>query len=84
MKVVGYVRVSTRKQTEGESLQAQEEEIREWAAANGHSVVGVYGDEGKAGALEAVDRPGLLETRTAWRSETSAAWLAPCTYRRQS
>jgi DNA invertase Pin-like site-specific DNA recombinase len=62
MKVVGYVRVSTRKQTEGESLQAQEEEIREWAAANGHSVVGVYGDEGKAGALEAVDRPGLLET----------------------
>ena len=59
-RVVGYVRVSTRKQTEGESLKAQEEEIREWAAANGHSVVGVFGDEGKAGALEALDRPGLL------------------------
>jgi site-specific DNA recombinase len=60
-RVVGYVRVSTRKQTEGESLDRQEQEIREWAAANGHSVVGVYGDGGKAGALEVPDRPGLLE-----------------------
>jgi DNA invertase Pin-like site-specific DNA recombinase len=59
-RVVGYVRVSTRKQVEGESLKEQEEEIRSWAAANGHEVVDVFGDEGKAGALEALDRPGLL------------------------
>lgn len=62
MKVIGYVRVSTRQQAEGESLEAQEEAIREWAAAAGHEVVAVFADEGESGTLEAIDRPGLLDT----------------------
>jgi DNA invertase Pin-like site-specific DNA recombinase len=60
-RVVGYVRVSTRRQAEGESIEAQREEIHDWAGENGHEVVAVPADEGKRGALDALDRPGLLE-----------------------
>ena len=46
MKLAAYIRVSTDKQGEfGHSLADQETEIRRWAAANGHEIVGeVYQD----------------------------------------
>jgi DNA invertase Pin-like site-specific DNA recombinase len=62
MKVIGYVRVSTRQQAEGESLEAQEEAIRKWADEAGHQVVAVFADGGESGTLEAIDRPGLLDS----------------------
>lgn len=60
MRVVGYVRVSTKRQVKGESLDAQDEAIRAWATDAGHEVVTVKRDAGERGALDAVDRPGLL------------------------
>jgi site-specific DNA recombinase len=56
---VGYVRVSTAYQVEdGVSLDAQEERLRSWAAANGYDLVAVYRDEGVSGK-RADNRPGL-------------------------
>jgi DNA invertase Pin-like site-specific DNA recombinase len=61
VKAVGYVRVSTKQQAKGESLAAQVEAIEGWAEAEGHELVGVCRDAGRRGALDAADRPGLLE-----------------------
>ncbi|MDO3397972.1 recombinase family protein [Nocardioides sp. SOB44] len=60
MKLVAYVRVSTREQVEhGQGLGIQEKAIRRWARANGHKIVAVHRDEGVSGAKPATDRPGL-------------------------
>lgn len=60
MKVVGYVRVSTKQQTLGDSLEAQEKAIREWAEGAGHEVVAILKDGGESGKLAEDQRPGLL------------------------
>lgn len=60
MRVVGYVRVSTRQQTLGDSMEAQEEAIRAWAEAAGHVVVAILEDGGESGKLAEDQRPGLL------------------------
>lgn len=59
MNVGILVRVSTETQVrEGESLEDQEHDGRQWAAAHGHVVVAVFADPGLSGKL--ADRPGLL------------------------
>jgi DNA invertase Pin-like site-specific DNA recombinase len=60
LRVVGYVRVSTKRQTLGDSLDAQEEAIREWAAERGSEVVAVYREPGRSGTLAEDERPALL------------------------
>jgi DNA invertase Pin-like site-specific DNA recombinase len=60
VRVVGYVRVSTTQQALGESLEAQEQAIREWAEAAGHVIVKILEDGGRSGKLAEADRPGLL------------------------
>lgn len=60
MRIVGYVRVSTKQQTLGESLEAQQQAIREWAEAAGNRVVAVEKDGGMSGKLAEAERPGLL------------------------
>jgi DNA invertase Pin-like site-specific DNA recombinase len=60
VRVVGYVRVSTKQQTLGDSLEAQEKAIREWAEAAGHVVVAIFKDGGESGKLAEDQRPGLL------------------------
>lgn len=56
---VGYVRVSTEVQArEGQSLEAQEERLKQWAAVNGYAMLTVYRDEGLSGK-RADNRPGL-------------------------
>jgi len=60
MPVIGYARVSTANQALGDSVDAQGQAIREWAASRGGCVVDVEADLGRSGALDAVDRPGLL------------------------
>lgn len=47
-KVVGYVRVSLKKQVEGYSLEAQEEKIREYATFNQYDLVDIYSDRGES------------------------------------
>lgn len=64
MRVVGYLRVSTKRQVKGESLDDQEQVIREWAKRHGHVLVRIYKDGGKRGRLPASERPGLLDALT--------------------
>jgi len=58
MKLVGYIRVSSDKQSEnGHSLEAQEAKIRQYCALYGHEVAWVYRDE--AVSASTLDRNGL-------------------------
>lgn len=59
MKLVVYARTSTRNGASSDSLGAQEQACRDWAAANGHEVVAAYRDDGLSGALGVDQRPGL-------------------------
>lgn len=60
MRVVGYVRVSTREQVEhGLGLEVQERAIRKWCTAGGHRLVAVYTDAGVSGSNGVEDREGL-------------------------
>lgn len=60
MRVVGYVRVSTREQVEhGLGLEVQERAIRKWCAAGGHRLVAVHTDAGVSGSNGVEDREGL-------------------------
>ena len=67
MKVTGYIRVSTAGQVkDGTSLDGQQADIKKWAKANGHKLVGIMADEGisgtkVAGAKELDGRPALGE-----------------------
>ena len=57
--LVIYCRTSTHNGAGGDSLDAQEEECRAWAANHGHGVVGVHRDQALSGGLGIEDRPGL-------------------------
>lgn len=49
MKVVAYCRVSTNKDEQLDSLEAQQEFFGEYARRNGYNLVKIYADEGKSG-----------------------------------
>ena len=60
MRVIGYIRVSTRDQVEeGVSLAAQEKRIRAYCQARDWECIGVITDAGESGTK--LDRPGLQE-----------------------
>jgi DNA invertase Pin-like site-specific DNA recombinase len=59
VKLVGYLRVSSDGQLDGYGMHNQEKDIRAWAKRNGHNLVHWCRDEGRSGALEVADRPGL-------------------------
>lgn len=62
-RVVAYLRVSTDRQAdEGLGLEVQEAAIREWARKHRARVAFVVRDEGKSGAADVIDRPGLAES----------------------
>jgi site-specific DNA recombinase len=50
IKAVGYIRVSTAEQVDGESLNNQEKEIKRYAEFNETLLQKVYADKGKSGA----------------------------------
>jgi len=61
MKVIGYIRVSTKEQAaEGVSLEAQEAKLRAWAALNDCADVQIHIDAGLSGT-RADNRPALQE-----------------------
>lgn len=73
MRLVAYVRVSTRGQVEdGTGLDVQRKAIKQWAAANGHRIVSWTADEGVSGANGIEGRPGLLEALNAIRGREAA------------
>ena len=49
MRIVGYCRVSTEKEEQINSLQNQKFFFSEYASKNGHTLVGIYADEGISG-----------------------------------
>lgn len=63
-----YTRVSTLIQVDGFSLDAQEEEIREFAKRNEINIVGKYSDEGKSGK-NAEHRPAFNQMMNDIRSK---------------
>lgn len=55
-RVAGYVRVSSEMQLEGHSLAAQRRAIEEACAAEGHTLVEVYADEGVSAHTDVIAR----------------------------
>jgi len=73
MRLVAYVRVSSREQVEhGQGLDIQRAAIRRWAKANGHRIVAWTADAGVSGAKVAHDRPGLTDALQALRDRSAA------------
>lgn len=73
MRLVAYVRVSTREQVEhGQGLDIQRAAIRRWASANEHRIVAWPSDEGVSGAKAADERPGLVDALDAIRDRRAA------------
>jgi DNA invertase Pin-like site-specific DNA recombinase len=73
MKVVGYLRVSTDWQAEeGLGLDIQERAIRKWAKDNGHTVAGIFRDEGISGSNGLDTRLGLADALDALRDGTAS------------
>jgi DNA invertase Pin-like site-specific DNA recombinase len=63
-RAVGYIRVSTAGQvTDGVSLEAQQDRIRQWCQLNGYSLIGIEKDAGLSGG-RADNRPGLQSALT--------------------
>jgi DNA invertase Pin-like site-specific DNA recombinase len=56
-----YLRVSGRGQIDGDGFVRQEQAIRQYAAANGFTVVQVFREEGVSGTKDMESRPALLE-----------------------
>jgi DNA invertase Pin-like site-specific DNA recombinase len=66
MRVVGYVRVSSRNEDhQRESEPEQKRAIREWCKANGHRLVDIYRDVGVSGANGLAERIGLPDAEAA-------------------
>ena len=73
-KAIIYARVSTREQAkEGFSIQTQIEEMKEYAADHGMTIVGVIVDEGESGMN--FDRPGIEELLSRVQHEAISAVL---------
>jgi site-specific DNA recombinase len=67
-QAIGYVRVSTDRQAEGVSLEAQRAKIEAWALFNGYELVHVYEDAGLSGA-KLQKRAGLREALKAIKKD---------------
>lgn len=74
MKLVAYLRVSTQGQIDGYGFDVQRADIRKWARANGHKIVGWYQDT-VTGKADTSDRPGLLEALQMLRKPPQADGL---------
>lgn len=76
MKLVAYLRVSTREQVEhGQGLDIQRAAIQRWAAGHGHRVVAWLADEGVSGAKPAAERPGLVDALDTIRDRRAAGLI---------
>lgn len=59
-KAAGYVRVSSKEQTDNESLSTQRQSIKNFAKQHGWKLTDIYADEGISGG-SVKDRPGLQQ-----------------------
>ena len=74
-KAVGYVRVSTKKQSqEGVSLETQKEKIQAWAAMNDYELIGIEEDPGYSGGR--IDNRDGLQKAIKLACDENAALVA--------
>lgn len=59
MRIVSYLRVSSRHQTDGDGFARQREAIERWTEAHGADHVGEFVEEGVSGTTEVINRPAL-------------------------
>lgn len=52
LNLVGYIRVSTLPQVEGNSIDVQKDTLKRYCAANGHTIVKIYTDKGVSGVVK--------------------------------
>lgn len=60
MRLIAYLRVSTNGQLDGYGFDSQRTDIRAWAKANGHRIVGWH-EDAVSGKYDAPDRDGLTD-----------------------
>lgn len=75
MNVIGYIRVSTDRQLDGQGLDVQEASIRAWVRDHGHRLVKIYIEEGVSGKLD--QRPALADALRALRDRRAAGMVVP-------
>lgn len=74
MRVIGYVRVSTEEQaTNGVSLAAQEQKLRQYCELFGHQLIGICIDAGHS--AKTLDRPGLQEALAKLKTKEAGGLL---------
>jgi DNA invertase Pin-like site-specific DNA recombinase len=76
-RAIGYIRVSSQTQLDGYGLNAQEQDVRKCAKANGLKLLDVLRDEGVSGSTEAVERPGLAEALARLEAGEAEVLLVP-------
>jgi DNA invertase Pin-like site-specific DNA recombinase len=74
MKTYGYCRVSTAEQADGQSLEAQKQQIAAWATIKGLEVSAFFVEEGVSGSVALAERPqGRLLMERARRGDVIIA-----------
>ena len=82
MDLIAYLRVSTDKQAEeGYGLDVQADDVAAYAAANGHTIVATYTDEGVSGSNGLALREALPEALLALAAGNGQALLIPALHR---
>lgn len=77
-RAVAYLRVSTDRQAdEGFGLDVQDAAVRRWARLNKVRLAFVVRDEGRSGAADIIDRPGLAEAIGHIRAGRAQALVVP-------
>ena len=75
---IGYIRVSTEKQVEnGQGLEIQEKQIRDYCENNNIELITIYRDEGISGAKDILDRQGLNDAVLYCKEEKPNLFLIP-------
>ncbi len=77
MKLIAYLRVSTRGQVDRYGLAAQEADVRAYCRKHGHNLDRVEIDGAKTGTLPADERPALLAALKAIRDHEAEGLLVP-------
>jgi DNA invertase Pin-like site-specific DNA recombinase len=75
-KAIGYGRISTEKQSEGISLEAQQEAIVTFGVASGYELIDVLVDDAISGAKTDDERPGLAAVLAAIQEGRASVVIA--------
>lgn len=60
LNLLGYIRVSTLPQVEGNSIDVQKDTLKKYCNANGHTIVKMYTDKGVSGVVKRPKFDGMI------------------------